>query len=313
MTKPSNSENPEINKKVEQIGKALYGCKPELIKCNSAVNYCCILRFPNGIADRVIKFANRQPYQITEEIDIYPILSGLGWPVPEIEHTHVDCEIGAQPFIIMPKFSDYTLGALCQKNPIAGSIACENAGRFISAFSKTKLKLIKKFIKEKIKYEIDLIKEYDSNLFQEIKEYFALFPGDIRNNLIHGQLHTNNVLADADGKICIVDFGESIKLSSPIADLALLLWTHRNWSSDDLVQRNAILKGYGGIMEDDIAEIVYWDFRFHVTMLKFAIERNQIQKCKDLAEGLRDLMIEKGDYNKSLHRMQIPLSLHLHR
>ena len=69
------------------------------------------------------------------------------------------------------------------------------------------------------------------------------------------------MLADEKGGICLVDFG-TICLNSPLRDLCILLNSHDGWSQGkgDPAQRAAIVEGYGGLGEDDVAELHYWEF-----------------------------------------------------
>jgi Ser/Thr protein kinase RdoA (MazF antagonist) len=86
-------------------------------------------------------------------------------------------------------------------------------------------------------------------LSQIIERHLATFSRPSTKRLIHGQLHTQNILSKKSREICVIDFGESIGMSSPLQDLYVLLSSHDGWSkgTGNRAQREAILKGYGGI------------------------------------------------------------------
>ena len=278
-----NPKSAELEAAILGIARNLFGKTPRLRKCPSEVNYCVLLSFDDPTADRVVKMANRNPWAVEVERQLYPAMRATGLPVPEIEFTHEDCPESTEPFIVMPKFSDYTLGELCETNHDAAMSAVEASGRFIQNVHR---RFGEKFtyylamddlrgqlgaIQQQLDQEQDLglIKESEPELSRIVEQHLSTLSNPSIKRLTHGQPHTRNILADETGRICVIDFGETIGMSSPLRDLYTLLNSHDGWSSGtgDPAQRAAILEGYGAIDEADIQELHYWEFSFWVKAL----------------------------------------------
>ncbi len=279
-----NPQSTEFDQAVLSIAQSLFNKTPQLKKCHPQVNYCVVLHFDDATADRVIKFTNRNRWPIEVERYLYPAMREHGLPVPEIEFTQHDFSEPSEPFIVMPKFSDYTLNDLCDDGDRAALRTCEASGRFIQNLHERFAEAFKPFqavedlrgqlaaIQKGYDQEQDLIliREQEPELSQIIERHLATFSVPSTKRLIHGQPHTQNVLAGKSGEICVIDFGESIGMSSPLRDLYLLLSSHDGWSegTGNQAQREAILKGYGGIDEAEAQELRYWEFSSYVKALR---------------------------------------------
>lgn len=279
-----NPQSSELEATILSITTSLYGKTPRLQRCNSEVNYCAVLIFDDGSADRVIKTVNRNPTAVEVERHLYPAMRSAGLPVPEIEFTHDDSHEATVPFIVMPKFSDDTLAELCQTDNASAMSAVRESGRFIGEVASRFSEKFTTFLsmdrvsahlaatQERIdrQEDFDLIKNRDPELSEVVETHFVTLQKPTTRQLTHGQPHTRNILAKQDGQICVIDFGETLGMSSPLRDLYLLLNSHDGWSrgTGDPYQRNAILDGYGGIDEADWSELRYWEFRFWVRELQ---------------------------------------------
>ncbi len=279
-----NPQSAELDAAILAIAKRLYGKTPRLQKCQSERNYCALLSFDDGTADRIIKIANRSGWAIEVERHLYPAMRMAGLPVPEIEFTHEDNSELTQAFIVMPKFSDYTLKEVCQNNHDVAMRAVRSGGQFIRSVSSLFEEEFMAFLdmrevgaylaenQKQIDYELDLnlTRKHDPELAEIIEHHFSTMSKPSTKQLTHGQPHLRNILADENGNICAIDWGESIGMSSPLRDLHLLLNSHDGWSrgTGDPRQRAAILEGYGGIDGVGWKELHYWEFRFWVKALQ---------------------------------------------
>jgi len=230
-----------------------------------------------------------------------------GLPVPEIEFTQQDYSEPSEPFIVMPKFSDYTLRDLCEIDPQAAVRAFEKSGRFIPDLHERFAEAFKPFLvleelqgllavqQERIdqvldgKSDLAPIWEKYPILAQQIEDRFATFSRPITKRLAHGALHARNILATQGGEICVIDFGESIGMSSSLKDLSALLK-----GTDNPEQVEAILKGYGGVDEVDIQELRYWEFCSSVhDMRGHMVVYPDAEFTQELIERVRTI-IEEG-------------------
>ena len=254
-------------------------------KYPSAVNYCVLLSFGGATADRVIKVACRNPWAVEVERHLCPAMRAAGLPMSEIEFTHEDYPEPTKPFIVMPKFSDYTLGELCQSDHEAAMHAVKASGEFLqnvhSLFAeeftsflamddlRAQLTAIQQLLDEE--QELSITLKEDPELSDLVEKHLSILSKPSTKRLTHGQPHIKNILADDRGRICVIDFGETIGMSSPLADLYTLLSSHDGWSSGtgNPAQRAAILEGFGGIDEVDIQELQYWEFSFWVKALQY--------------------------------------------
>jgi aminoglycoside phosphotransferase (APT) family kinase protein len=273
MPNRSNAQPPEYDRTILAIAEYLYHKTPRLKRCHSGCNYCVILTFDDGTADRVLKMANLNDWAVKIERHLYPAMRKHGFPVPEIEFTQEDYPGPPVPFIVMPKFSDHTLNGLCETDPTAALRAFERSGRFIRELDERfaeafrpfleerelfgTLKLQQKAINKVVDGVIDLnpVWEKESILAQQIKLHMATLRRTSKKRLAHGVFHTQNILATPGGEICVVDFGESIGMSSPFNDLTTLIL-----GTDTQEQVEAILKGYDRIDEAEIPEYRFWEF-----------------------------------------------------
>ena len=273
------------------IAQDLFGKTPLLRKCASEVNYCVRLSFDDGTSDRVIKLANHNPFAIEVEASLYPRMHAAGLPVPEVEYTHEDHAGSVAPFIVMPKHSDFTLMEFCKKNNEAVMRAAASSGRFIKevhlrfAGGYMDFLALPRLGEQKLKnnggldkeLEFDLIREDDSSLSEIAEKHFADLARPQSRRLIHGQPHNQNILVNAQGGICVVDFGETIGMSCPLRDLYTLLTSHDGWGSGtgDSEQRAAIIEGYGGIDTIEHEELLYWEAFHWVRVLNQFLGRAQ--------------------------------------
>ena len=279
-----NPKSPELDTTILAIARHLFGKMPRLRKCPSEVNYCVLLSFDDETEDRVIKIANRNRWAVEVERHLYPAMRATGLPVPEIEFTHEDYPDSTEPFIVMPKFSDYTLGELCQSNHGAAIRAVMASGQFIQSVHSLFAQEFASFLaigdlsaplatnQQRLDEEQDLtlIREKEPELSEIVEQHLSTLSKPSSKQLTHGQPHTRNILADEHGQICVIDFGETIGMSSPLEDLYMLLISHDGWSSGtgNPTQRAAILEGYGRIDEVSIRELHYWEFSFWAKALR---------------------------------------------
>ena len=283
----TNPQDPEFDNIILGIAKRLFNRTPRIAKCLSYTNYCVILSFDGAISDRVIKLANRNKWAVEAERYLYPKMKEHGLPVPEIEFTQMDDAERTEPFIVMPKFSDLTLDNLCAKDSEAARLACERSGQFINTLHEKfaepfttslavgdmwrQFEAIQKIMDRGP--DLSYIQEREPKLSESIEGYLANFKTSSTRRLIHGGTHTDNILADKSGNICVIDFGESICMSSPLLDLCTLLASHDGWSigTGHPAQRKAIIEGYGGLDANDIKELYYWEMRRHVHSLSCSL------------------------------------------
>ncbi len=279
-----NPQSAPFDRTILTITKALFGKLPRLSKCFSEVNYCVVLSFDDGTADRVFKLANRNRGDIEIERYLYPAMRAHGLPVPEIEFTHQDYPQPSAPFLVMPKFSDYTLAKFCHTNHPAALRACQASGQFIQDLPSRFTEAFKSFLAleelrpllvqnqqtldQEEEPDLRLIREKDPDLAQLIEEHFSTLSKSTAKRLTHGQPHNLNILADQQGEICVIDIG-GMAMSSPLKDLFMLLASHNGWldSTGDPAQRGAILKGYGELNEADVQALHFWEFSFWVINL----------------------------------------------
>ena len=293
-----NLQSAAFDSAILAIAKDLFGKMPRLSKCFSYVNYCVVLSFDDATTDRVIKFTNKSRRDIEIELHLYPPLRAHGLPVPEIEFTHLDYSQPSVPFIVMPKFSDYTLKDLCCNNHQAAMRACRASGQFIRELDERFTAAFKSFqtkddlreplaaIQQDLDHEPDLglIREQEPELAQIIDQHLAPLSKPTPKRLTHGQPHTRNILADQHGEICVVDFA-TVGISSPLKDLCILLNSHDGWSkgTGDPAQRSAILKGYGELNEADIQALHFLEFFYWVSELRFYLSKVHGPECTPFA------------------------------
>ena len=269
----SNAQSAAFDQMALAIAKDLFRKTPRLQKCHSGCNYCVILSFEDGTADRVLKLSNNNNWAIQFERHLYPAMRIHGLPVPEIEFTQLDYSQPSKPFIVMPKFSDYTLGSLAKADPPSAIGAFEASGRFISELHERFAEAFKPFlVKEDLNgllvvqqkaidkvvdgvIDLNPVWEKEPVFAQQIKQHIATLRRTSKKRLAHGVFHTQNILATLSGEICVVDFGESIGMSSPFNDLTTLIL-----GTDTQEQVDAILRGYGAIDEAEIQEYRFWEF-----------------------------------------------------
>ncbi len=281
-----NPQTTAFDNAILDISKVLFGKTPRLNKCFSEVNYCVVLSFDDGTADRVFKLANRNRGDIEIEQYLYPAMRRHGLPVPEIEFTHQDYARPSSPFLVMPKFSDYTLAKYCHTNQPAALRACEASGQFIQDLHRRFAEAFKSFLaieelhallvrnqehldqEEEEEPDLSLIREKDPDLAQLIEQHFSTLSKPTTKRLTHGQPHNLNILADQHGDICVIDFG-GIGMSSPLKDLFILLTSHNGWldSMGDPSERAAILKGYGRLDGTDVQALHFWELSYWVINL----------------------------------------------
>ena len=240
MPERSNSSPPDYDRAILAIAEYLYHKTPRLKRCHSGCNYCVLLTFDDGTADRVLKMANLNDWAIKFEQRLYPPMRARGVPVPEIEFTQEDYPGPPVPFIVMPKFSEHTLYGLCEADPTAALSAFEESGRFIRELDERFGAAYKPFLEERellgtLKLQqkahdreldfapdlMDIIREKDPSLAQRIERHLATFDRPFPKRLVHGTLWIGNIMATRGGDICVIDLGEGIGLSSRLRDLYL--------------------------------------------------------------------------------------------
>lgn len=299
MADRSNGHPPDYDRTILAIAEYLYRKTPRLKRCHSGCNYCVILTFDDGTADRVVKMANLNDWAVKIERHLYPAMRNHGLPVPEVEFTQEDYPGPPVPFIVMPKFSDQTLLGLYETDPTAGLSAFERSGRFVRELDERFAEAFKPFLEERelfgtlklqqeaidkvVDGEIDLsrVQDQEPALAQQIKDHMATLGTTIKKRLAHGVFRTHNILANPSGDICVVDFGESIGMSSPFNDLTTLIL-----GANAQEQVEAILKGYGRIEEAEIAEYRFWEFHNSVfdMMHRFSPGTDLTQRTEKVRE-----------------------------
>jgi aminoglycoside phosphotransferase (APT) family kinase protein len=271
----TNPKSDDLATQAISIARDLFGRTPSLRKCQSEVNYCTVLSFDDGTADRVIKLAKLKPFAIEIEAYLYPRMRKAGLPVPEVEFTNDDYSGAAAPFIVMPKFSDTTMADLCTESNTSVEAASASSGRFINEFHGQFVDEYEDFLsahrlgaqKREVNAGLDdlldfeLIRASDPELLETIEAYLADLTRPETRHLIHGQPHTRNIVVNPLGEICVVDFGESIGMGCPLRDLYMLLTSHDGWArgTGDPSERTAIIEGYGGINALEHRELLYWE------------------------------------------------------
>jgi hypothetical protein len=273
MVDRSNGHPPEYDRFIMAIAKHLFHRTPRLKRCHSGCNYCVILSFDDGTADRVLKMANLNDWAVKIERYLYPAMRKYGLAVPEVEYSWEDYPGPPVPFIVMPKFSDHTLLGLHQTDPNAGLSAFETSGLFIRELDNRFGEAFVQFVEERELFgtlklqqgaidrivdgamNLSRVHEHESDLAQQIELHMETLSRTRRKRLAHGVFRAHNILANTNGDICVVDFGESIGMSSPFNDLTTLML-----GTDTREQVQAILDGYGRIDEAEMPEYRFWEF-----------------------------------------------------
>ena len=315
MPNRSNAQPPDYDRAILAIAEYLYHKTPRLKRCHSGCNYCVILTFDDGTADRVLKMANLNDWAVEFERHLYPPMRAHGVPVPEIEFTQEDYPGPPVPFIVMPKFSDHTLYELCETDPTAALSAFEESGRFIRELDERFGEAYRPFLEErelfgtlKLQQKVhdreldfapdlmDIIGEKDPSLAQQIERHLATFDRPFPKRLVHGSLHIGNIMATRGGDICVIDLGEGIGMSSRLKDLYMLLMMAPRWKgseNDYEAKIRALHKGYGEINKDEVQELRYWEFLYSVTPLQGIMEdypnaastREHLERLRAILDG----------------------------
>ena len=286
---------------VQRIGQRLYSKTPTVKPCRSYESYVAILSFGGDVEDRVIKLGRNNEWTLAAETYLYPLMKGAGLSVPEIEFTDSDYPDSDLPFTITRKFSDQTLDDLCAEDSQAALRACEAAGRFINELNDrfhtrfqegvTKGELHKGRTAEGGGQDFGPIREYDGHLSERVELYFEGLRRPTQRQLVHGDFTTYNILADATGKICVIDCGY-LHLSSPIEDLYMLLASHDGWSigTGRSNQRDALIHGFGGLCPDGLDELRFWEMFHYLGSLKMKLNAKadpteEVDRIRQTVEG----------------------------
>ena len=269
----------------KSIGRRLFSQTPTVRKCQSHESFVAILSFGGEPEDRVIKLGRNNDWTLTAETYLYPLMKEAGLSVPEIEFTDSDDPDSERPFTIMRKFSDQTLDQLCAGDSQAALRACEAAGRFIRELNDrfytrfqegvAKGELDKGRIDEGGPPDLSPIRECDGHLSERVEQYFGGLRRQTERKLVHGAFTTYNVLADTTGEICVIDCGY-LHLSSPCEDLYMLLASHDGWSigTGRSNQREALISGFGGLDQDCIEDLRFWEMYHYLHSLRMELEAN---------------------------------------
>ena len=285
----------------QRIGQRLYSQTPTVERCRSYESYVAILSFGGDVEDRVIKLGRNNEWTLAAETCLYPLMKGAGLSVPEIEFTDSDYPDSELPFTIMRKFSDQTLDELCAEDSQAALRACEAAGGFINELNDrfhTRFRqgvaegeLHKGRIAEGEGQDFAPIREYDGHFAERVELYFERLRRPTQWQLVHGDFTTYNILADQSGEICVIDCGY-LHLSSPFEDLYKLLASHDGWSigTGRPDQREALIRGFGGLGPDGIEELRFWEMCHYLDSLrkKLNVEADpteELDRIRQTVEG----------------------------
>ncbi|MBT4498859.1 MAG: aminoglycoside phosphotransferase family protein [Gemmatimonadetes bacterium] len=286
-----NPHNPERDRKIAEITEYFFGPVARVSKCHSQTNYCAIVMFEQAIPQRLVKLTNYNPHAIEAEIELYPRMAEAGVPVPKIEFTHRDYPSVTDPFMIMPLFSGAKLTAVCSQDVPDAVAACQSCGRLLrnldtlfgtefrelqtTGQSKEQFTAIQEGLDAPL--DVSCLKQVDRRLACSTAEYLDEFRVPIERQLTHGQFHTENILTDEENRICVVDFGESIALSSPTRDLFYLLWSLQIWCQRDgnSPEARAVFDGCGPLSDEEVDQLRYWELVSYVNQANEAAKRSE--------------------------------------
>ena len=257
----------------------------------------------------MIKLGSNNEWTIAAESYLYPLMQGAGLSVPEIEFTDSDVPDSELPFTIMKKFSDQTLDQLCAGDSRAALSACEAAGGFIKELND---RFYTRFQEGVAKGELDKrrtaegqgpdfapIRECDGHLSERVELYFEGLIKPTQRELVHGDFTTYNILADANGEICVIDCGY-LHLSSPFEDLYKLLASHDGWSvgTGRSNQRDALIRGFGGLSQDGIEELKFWEMYKYLESLRMTLNveddpTEEMDRIRETIEGNSPFCLSK--------------------
>ena len=293
----------------KRIGQRFFSKIPTVKKCCSYESFVAILSFGGELEERVIKLGRINEWTLAAESYLYPLMKGVGLSVPEVEFTDSDYPDSGLPFTIMRKFSDQTLDDLCAEDSQAALGACEAAGGFIKELNDrfhtrfqegvARDELHKGRIAESGGQDFSPIREYDGHLSEKVELYFEGLRRPAQRQLVHGDFTTYNIMADSTGEICVIDCGY-LHLSSPFEDLYMLLASHDGWSigTGRSNQRDAIIRGFGGLGQDDIEELRFWEMYHYLGSLttKLNVEDDpteEVDRIRQTVEGNSPFCLSK--------------------
>lgn len=304
-----NLQSADFDRIILDVAVALFGKTPRLEKCLSYINYCAVLSFDDGTADRVVKLTNKSRRDIEVEQRLYPAMRACGLPVPQIEFTEQDYTGACLPFMVMPRFSPYTLKQVCNAGGATALQACGAAGGFIrdlpvrfgDAFETLRrdeaVGVHLAAIQSGVERTPDLgaIRDLAPDLVRNVERYMATLARPATRCLTHGQPHVRNILADDDGQICAVDFA-TVGMASPLRDLFTLLNSHDGWSkgTGDPAQRRAIVDGYGGLNEAAVQELHYWECFYWAADLCLYLPRARQPQASSFDRQQADFISERA-------------------
>jgi hypothetical protein len=273
----------------------LHKTPSRLHKYHSGRHYCVAIEFDDNTADRVIKLTNGYRWAIEVERYLFPEMSARGLPVPEIEFTHKDYSRPSEPFLVMPKYSDHTLSDIDNVNEAASERACEASGRFLHEFHERfaavfppfreiedlrgQLAATQRLYDEPMEY--DGLRTSEPEMAAQVDDRLRDFVKPDARQISHGAYYTQNVLADEQGKICVIDLGESIKMASSLMDLCTLLTGSSPRGTNRATQCAAMIRGYGGLDDSDLVELRNWELYTCVWAL-----RTLSQPYSDFTQGI---------------------------
>jgi aminoglycoside phosphotransferase (APT) family kinase protein len=256
-----NPEDAALSAHVISIAEHLYGERPQIRKFHSQVSYVCALTF-DTLPAKVIKLERNVPGLIALEVRRLRALQALGLPVPFVEITSDALSNPSVPFYITPLIATLRLGDLVWAKRAAAVPACYQAGAFVRRLHQyTDQNLPADLInREPLRAFTALMPHLPSDartkfdlLLDAIHKLSAATP----HALCHGQLHTENVVADDSGAFGVVDW-ETLGVGSLWADVALFLRTVQEWNNGSDAHCQAFWDGLGAHAADYQREIAIW-------------------------------------------------------
>lgn len=243
-----NPEDDTLSNYVCELGYQLYGQKPRVHKFHSQVSYVCALEF-NDLPTKIIKLERNEPGAVVTEIERLRALASLNLPIATIEITHNDVPNAAVPFYVTSRLATLRLGDLVWSKNSLASTACARAGQFIRELHQhnaSELPTISLGSVESPDFQ-HLLPRLTNQAAQQVQQVIQAvqnLEATTPHALCHGQLHPENVLADANGGFGVVDW-DTLRVGSIWADVALFLRTVREWCSASEEHLQAFWNGLG--------------------------------------------------------------------
>jgi aminoglycoside phosphotransferase (APT) family kinase protein len=287
-----NPEDAALSAQVISIAEQLYGERPQIRKFHSQVSYVCALTF-DTLPAKVIKLERNEPGLITLEVRRLRALHALGLPVPLVEITSDALPDSPVPFSITPLVASLRLGDLVWAKRPAALAACYQAGAFLHQLHQyTDQDLPTGIIHaEPMRSFSALIPQLTPDartkfdlLLDTIQELSAATP----HALCHGQLHTENIIADDTGAFGVVDW-ETLCVGSLWADAALFLRTVQEWNNGSKEHCQAFWDGLGAREDDHQREIAIWRLFESANSLDWQLAEGFVvepTKLRDLSNSL---------------------------